>query len=137
MHPNDGRVVSNFIVQALKNDPITLYGEGQQTRSFCYFSDLIEAFIRFMDAPDSFQGPMNLGNPIEFTIQELAEKVIELARSNSELVYKPLPEDDPKQRQPDISLAREHLGWAPVVDLDTGLANTIAYFKGLISSGMA
>jgi len=137
MHPNDGRVVSNFIVQALKNEPITLYGEGQQTRSFCYFSDLIEAFIRFMDGPDNFQGPVNLGNPIEFTIKELAEKVIELARSNSELVYKPLPEDDPKQRQPDISLAREHLNWEPVVDLDTGLANTIVYFKGLISSGMA
>jgi len=137
MHPNDGRVVSNFIVQALKGQPITLYGEGQQTRSFCYVSDLIEGFIRFMDAPDGVTGPINLGNPGEFTIRELAEKVLELTGSASKLVFEPLPPDDPRQRQPDISLAREKLNWSPEVDLDTGLASTISYFKGLIKEGLA
>ncbi|MGH1359641.1 MAG: UDP-glucuronic acid decarboxylase family protein [Burkholderiaceae bacterium] len=137
MHPNDGRVVSNFIVQALKGEPITLYGEGQQTRSFCYVSDLIEAFIRFMDAPDDVTGPINLGNPGEFTIRELAEKVVELTGSSSELVFEPLPPDDPKQRQPDISLAQSKLDWKPVVNLDTGLSNTISYFQGLIKAGLA
>lgn len=137
MHPNDGRVVSNFIVQALKGQPITLYGEGQQTRSFCYVSDLIEGFIRFMDAPDGVTGPINLGNPGEFTIRELAEKVVEMTGSSSKLVFEPLPPDDPKQRQPNITLAKEKLGWDPVVNLDTGLASTINYFKGLISAGLA
>ena len=137
MHPNDGRVVSNFIMQALRGQPITLYGEGQQTRSFCYVSDLIEGFLRFMDAPDELQGPVNLGNPVEFTIRELAEKVVEMTGSSSELVFEPLPADDPRQRQPDISLAKEKLGWSPVVNLENGLSNTITYFKGLISAGLA
>ncbi|MGB7297943.1 MAG: UDP-glucuronic acid decarboxylase family protein [Burkholderiaceae bacterium] len=137
MHPNDGRVVSNFIVQALKGEPITLYGEGDQTRSFCYYSDLIEGFIRLMEAPDDIIGPINLGNPGEFTIRQLAEKVVELSGSKSELVFEPLPADDPKQRQPDISKAKEHLNWKPVVDLDTGLSNTISYFKGMIQAGLA
>ena len=137
MHPNDGRVVSNFIMQALRGQPITLYGEGQQTRSFCYVSDLIEGFLRFMDAPDELQGPINLGNPVEFTIRELAEKVVEMTGSSSELVFEPLPADDPRQRQPDISLAKEKLGWSPVVNLENGLSNTITYFKGLISAGLA
>lgn len=137
MHPNDGRVVSNFIVQALKGQPITLYGEGQQTRSFCYVSDLIEGFIRFMDAPDGVTGPINLGNPVEFTIRELAEKVVEMTGASSKLVFEPLPPDDPKQRQPNITLAKEKLDWTPQVNLDAGLASTISYFKGLISAGLA
>jgi len=132
MHPNDGRVVSNFIVQALKNEPITLYGDGSQSRSFCYVDDLIEAFVRLMDTPDVFTGPMNLGNPNEFTIRQLAETVIELTGSRSELTFLPLPSDDPKQRQPDISLARETLGWEPHTALSDGLVQTIEYFKKLL-----
>ena len=132
MHPNDGRVVSNFIMQALRNEPITIYGDGSQSRSFCYVDDLIEAFIRLMDTPDDFTGPVNTGNPNEFTIKELAEKVIELTGSNSELIYKPLPSDDPTQRQPDITLAREKLGWEPRVQLEEGLKKTIPYFEGLL-----
>ncbi len=132
MHPNDGRVVSNFIVQALQNQPITIYGDGSQTRSFCYVDDLIEAFVRLMDSPDELTGPMNLGNPGEFTILQLAEKVIELTGSKSELVRKPLPHDDPKQRQPDITRAQTHLGWSPTVPLEEGLRHTIAYFDKLL-----
>jgi len=133
MHPNDGRVVSNFIVQALKREPITIYGDGSQTRSFCYVDDLIEAFVLLMKTPDDFTGPVNTGNPVEFTILELAEKVIELTGSTSKIELKPLPSDDPKQRQPDITLAREKLGWEPKVPLADGLKNTIAYFDNLLS----
>jgi len=132
MHPNDGRVVSNFIMQALKNEPITIYGDGNQSRSFCYVDDLIEAFVRLMDTPDDFTGPTNLGNPGEFTVRELAEKVIALTNSKSKIVHQPLPNDDPKQRQPDIVLARERLGWQPTVPLEQGLSKTIAYFEDLI-----
>jgi len=132
MHPNDGRVVSNFIVQALRNEPITLYGEGTQTRSFCYVDDLIEGFVRLMDSPDALAGPVNLGNPGEFTMIELAEAVKELTGSRSELVHQPLPQDDPHQRQPDIRLAREQLGWEPKVPLREGLRPTIAYFDELL-----
>ena len=132
MHPNDGRVVSNFIMQALRGEPITIYGSGSQTRSFCYVDDLIEAFVRLMDSPDDFTGPVNTGNPIEFTISELAEKVIDLTDSKSKLIYKPLPGDDPTQRQPDISLAREKLGWDPLIQLEDGLKKTIPYFRGMI-----
>ena len=128
MHPNDGRVVSNFIVQALKNEPITIYGEGRQTRSFCYVDDLIEGFVRLMAVPGDFPGPVNLGNPGEFTIRELAEQVIALTGSRSKLEFRPLPADDPTQRQPDIALAREKLGWEPQVPLRDGLVRTIAYF---------
>lgn len=129
MHPNDGRVVSNFIVQALKNDPITLYGDGTQTRSFCYVDDLIEGFVRLMNADDGFTGPVNLGNPVEFSMIELAERVKALTGSRSEFVFKPLPIDDPKQRKPDISLAQKKLKWKPLVSLDEGLIKTIDYFK--------
>lgn len=132
MHPNDGRVVSNFVVQALKGDPITIFGEGQQTRSFCYRDDLIEGFLRLMDSNDDFVGPCNLGNPGEFTIRELAEVVIDLTGSKSKLVQLPLPPDDPRQRQPDIALAREKLDWEPKVQLREGLKETIAYFEGLM-----
>jgi len=132
MHPNDGRVVSNFIVQALTNRPITLYGDGTQTRSFCYVDDLIEGFLRLMDSRDDFTGPVNLGNPSEFTIRELAEKVIELTGSRSQLVFEPLPSDDPTQRCPDISLAKTELGWEPTVPLAEGLGKTIAYFENLL-----
>ena len=132
MHPNDGRVVSNFIVQALKGEDITLYGDGQQTRSFCYVDDLIDAFLAFMDASKELTGPINLGNPNEFTIRELAEQVIDLTGSKSTLVHKPLPSDDPKQRQPNIDKARTHLGWAPRVQLRDGLMRTIAYFETLV-----
>ena len=135
MHPNDGRVVSNFIVQALKGEPITVYGDGSQTRSFCYVDDLIDAFIRLMDTPDDFTGPVNTGNPCEFSILELAEKVIKLAGSRSEIIFKPLPSDDPKQRRPDISLAREKLGWEPRIGLEEGLKKTIKYFERLLSMG--
>jgi len=129
MHPNDGRVVSNFIMQALRGDPITIYGDGQQTRSFCYVDDMIEGFVRLMNSRDGFTGPVNLGNPGEFTIRELAEKVIELTGAKSELINKPLPHDDPKQRQPDIGLARRELDWGPTIALEEGLKKTIAYFK--------
>ncbi|KAA0593807.1 UDP-glucuronate decarboxylase [Azospirillum lipoferum] len=130
MHPNDGRVVSNFIIQALKGEPITIYGDGQQTRSFCYVDDLIEGFLRFMDTPAGVTGPINLGNPGEFTMLELAEKVVRLTRSASTIEHKPLPQDDPKQRRPDIAKARALLDWEPAVPLDEGLERTIAYFRG-------
>jgi UDP-glucuronate decarboxylase len=130
MHPNDGRVVSNFIVQALNGEDITIYGEGNQSRSFCYVDDLIEGFIRLMEHP-SCVGPLNLGNPHEFTIKELAQKVIELTNSKSSMIFKELPEDDPLQRQPDISLAQEKLKWSPLVELEQGLNLTIDYFKNL------
>ena len=136
MHPNDGRVVSNFIVQALKNEPITLYGEGQQTRSFCYVSDLVEVIIRLMESADEVTGPINIGNPTEFTIRELAEKVVKLSGSKSELTFRPLPSDDPRQRQPDISKARDILGWAPSVQLDEGLTKTIEYFRRMHQDGL-
>jgi UDP-glucuronate decarboxylase len=130
MHPNDGRVVSNFIMQALRDEPITIYGDGQQTRSFCYVSDLIDGCVRLMnDTPDDFVGPVNLGNPGEFTMLELAEEIIKLTGSKSELTFKELPEDDPKQRQPEITLAREKLGWEPKVSLVEGLPPSIEYFR--------
>jgi UDP-glucuronate decarboxylase len=132
MHPNDGRVVSNFIVQALKGEPITLYGDGAQTRSFCYVDDLVEGFLRLMDAPDELTGPINLGNPAEFTIRGLAEIVLELTGSKSKLVHKPLPVDDPMQRCPDISLAKKALHWEPTVPLVEGLRRTIDYFQAMI-----
>ena len=135
MHPNDGRVVSNFIVQALQGHPITLYGDGSQTRSFCYVDDLVAAFIAFMTkTPDDFAGPMNLGNPGEFSIRELAEIVIELTGSRSKIEFRPLPSDDPKQRQPDISLARKMIGWEPKVALRDGLKETIAYFRAILAA---
>ncbi len=132
MHPNDGRVVSNFIMQALTNEPITIYGDGSQTRSFCYVDDLIEGFMRLMNTPDDFTGPVNLGNPVEFTIRELAERVVDLTGSGSKLVYKPLPADDPTQRCPDITLAKEKLRWEPKVPLEEGLQHTITYFEHLL-----
>lgn len=134
MHPDDGRVVSNFIVQALQGEPITIYGDGSQSRSFCYVSDLIDLMVQFMDSPDDFIGPMNMGNPNEFTIKELAEKVVDMTNSGSELVMKPLPHDDPKQRQPDISLARRTFGWEPKISLEEGLKETISYFDNLLST---
>jgi UDP-glucuronate decarboxylase len=130
MHPSDGRVVSNFIVQALQGEPITIYGDGAQTRSFCYVDDLIRGFIALMESPAEITGPINLGNPGEFTIRELAEKVIAMTGARSELVELPLPADDPRQRQPDITRARQHLGWEPSIMLDEGLNKTIAYFRG-------
>lgn len=134
MHPNDGRVVSNFIVQALRGKPITIFGEGQQTRSFCYVDDLVEGFLRFMNTEADFIGPVNLGNPKEFTIRQLAEKVIELTGSSSSLEFKPLPSDDPLQRQPDIRLAKSRLNWTPEVQLEDGLLKTIAYFDELLGA---
>lgn len=134
MHPSDGRVVSNFIMQALQDKPITIYGGGQQTRSFCYVDDLINVFIKLMNSPDDFTGPVNIGNPGEFTILQLAENIIDLTGSKSVIVHKPLPHDDPMQRQPDISLAREKLGWEPEIQLRDGLVKTIAYFDALINS---
>ena len=131
MHPNDGRVVSNFIVQALSNRDITVYGDGKQTRSFCYVDDLIEGMIRMMDGPDDFVGPVNLGNPGEFSILELAEMTVKMTGSRSKIIFKPLPQDDPLQRQPDIALAREHLEWEPEVGLEEGLVRTIEYFREL------
>jgi len=133
MHPNDGRVVSNFIVQALRGDDITLYGDGSQTRSFCYVDDLVEAFVRIMATDDDFVGPVNIGNPGEFTILELAEKVIDFIGSKSRIVNKPLPMDDPTRRRPDITLAREKLGWEPKIELNAGLRRTIDYFEKLLS----
>lgn len=133
MHPNDGRVVSNFIVQALQGKELTIYGDGSQTRSFQFIDDLLDAMIRMMDTTDSFTGPMNIGNPLEFTIRELAEKVIRITGSRSRITYLPLPEDDPVQRQPDISLARKVLNWEPRVSLDEGLDKTVAYFKKILS----
>jgi UDP-glucuronate decarboxylase len=134
MHPNDGRVVSNFIVQALKGEPITIYGDGQQTRSFCYCDDLIEGFIRLMATDESITGPINLGNPGEFTMRELAEMVLDLTGSKSKLETRPLPADDPRQRKPDITQAGEKLGWKPTVPLREGLTKTIAYFDQLLKS---
>ena len=131
MHPNDGRVVSNFIMQALRNEPITLYGNGSQTRSFCYVDDLVIAIIKFIDTGDDIIGPINLGNPNEFTIRELAQKIIKLTHSSSTIIEKPLPGDDPRQRRPDIGLAKEQLGWEPSIQLDAGLEKTIAYFASL------
>ena len=133
MHPNDGRVVSNFIVQALKGEDITIYGDGQQTRSFCYVDDLLEAMVRTMGTGDDFTGPVNIGNPGEFTMIELAERVLKLSQSKSKLVFKPLPQDDPKQRQPDIVLAKSALGWEPKVSLEDGLKETIAYFRKIVA----
>ena len=133
MHPQDGRVVSNFIVQALQDKPITIYGDGNQTRSFCYVDDLIDGFIRLMDAPDTVTGPVNIGNPGEFTIRQLAEIVIEMTGSRSEIVQMPLPQDDPLQRRPDITKARELLGWEPTIPLRQGLERTIDYFKTLVA----
>ena len=133
MHPNDGRVVSNFIMQALQNKDITLYGDGSQTRSFCYVDDLIEGMIRLMNTGDDVTGPVNVGNPGEFTIRELAEKIIEITGSKSKLVFEPLPSDDPRQRRPDITLAKKLLDWQPTIQLEEGLRKTIAYFDGLLS----
>ncbi|MBL8488334.1 MAG: SDR family oxidoreductase [Rhodocyclaceae bacterium] len=133
MHPNDGRVVSNFIVQALRGDPITLFGDGSQTRSFCYVSDLIGGLVRLMDSPDDFTGPVNLGNPVEMTVAALARRIVDLTGSSSVIEFRPLPENDPRQRQPDISLARERLDWSPAVGLEQGLVATIAYFEELLS----
>ena len=134
MHPNDGRVVSNFIVQALLNKPITIFGSGEQTRSFCYVTDLIEGIYRLMNSPDHVIGPINMGNPGEFTIRELAEKVIELTGAASQIVYKPLPHDDPCRRKPNIDLARKELNWSPAVPLAEGLKKTIAYFDKMLST---
>jgi UDP-glucuronate decarboxylase len=136
MHLQDGRVVSNFIIQALRGEPITLYGSGEQTRSFCYVEDLIEGMIRFMDTGEEHVGPLNLGNPGEFTIRELAEAVIRLTGSKSQLIHQPLPADDPRQRQPDITRARQLLDWQPAVQLEEGLTRTIAYFDRLLSTGV-
>jgi UDP-glucuronate decarboxylase len=129
MHPNDGRVVSNFIIQAIKGEDITVYGDGTQTRSFCYVDDLVEAMIRAMNTPDDVTGPINIGNPGEFTMLQLAELVLKLTGSKSKLVFKPLPSDDPRQRQPDISLAKQVLGWSPTTELEQGLERTIRYFR--------
>ena len=129
MHPNDGRVVSNFIVQALRNEDITIYGNGEQTRSFCYVDDLIEAMLRMMQSGADITGPVNIGNPVEVTMLELAERIITLTQSKSRLCYKPLPQDDPRQRQPDISFARSALKWEPKVSLEDGLKATIDYFR--------
>ena len=129
MHPNDGRVVSNFIVQALRDQDITIFGDGTQTRSFCYVDDLIEGMVRMMNGPDDFIGPVNLGNPVEFTILELARKIIEITHSKSKIIFRPLPQDDPRQRQPDITLAEKKLGWRPEIGLEEGLKKTIQYFE--------
>jgi UDP-glucuronate decarboxylase len=137
MHPNDGRVVSNFIVQALKNEPITVFGDGSQSRSFCYVDDMIEAFTLLMNSSDDVTGPVNFGNPGEFTILELAEKVITMIGSRSKVVFNPLPVDDPKQRRPDISFARTTLGWEPKISLEVGLVQTINYFEILLKEGLA
>jgi UDP-glucuronate decarboxylase len=132
MHPNDGRVVSNFIIQALRNEDITIYGAGNQTRSFCYVDDLVDGLMRLMETPDEVTGPVNLGNPVEFTIRQLAETVISLTGSSSKIAYRPLPEDDPKQRCPDIDLAQNLLGWTPRVQLRDGLMKTVEYFERLL-----
>ncbi|PWK92409.1 UDP-glucuronic acid decarboxylase family protein [Fulvimonas soli] len=134
MHPDDGRVVSNFIVQALKGEDITIYGDGSQTRSFCYVDDLIEAMVRMMESGPGFTGPVNIGNPVEHTMLQLAEKVLALVGGRSKLVFRPLPADDPRQRQPDITLAKDRLGWQPTVGIDDGLRETIAYFRRLLEA---
>lgn len=133
MHPNDGRVVSNFIVQALRGEDITVYGDGLQSRSFCYVDDMIESFVKMMESPEGFTGPVNLGNPGEYTMIELAEKVLEFTGGRSKIIFKPLPLDDPRQRQPDISLARTQLGWEPKITLEDGLKETIAYFRKFLA----
>ena len=135
MHPNDGRVVSNFIVQALRNEPITVFGDGSQTRSFCYVDDLVDVLLRLMQTPSGVTGPINVGNPTECTMLELAERIIETTRSRSRIVFRPLPTDDPQRRRPDITRAREQLGWEPRVPLQAGLERTIAYFDALLSEG--
>jgi UDP-glucuronate decarboxylase len=132
MHPDDGRVVSNFIVQALTNQPITIYGDGTQTRSFCYVDDLLEGMIRLMNSPDAVLGPINIGNPGEYRVLDLAEEILRLTNSRSKLIFKPLPSDDPKQRKPDISKAKQLLGWEPQIPLQEGLKATIAYFESKI-----
>ena len=132
MLPDDGRVVSNFIVQALRGRDVTIYGDGTQTRSFCYIDDLVDGLLRLMDSPAEITGPVNLGNPVEFTMRELAEIILKLTASRSKLVFLPLPQDDPRQRQPDISLARSALAWAPSVPLEEGLKHTIAYFRSVL-----
>lgn len=132
MHPNDGRVVSNFIIQALRGEDITIYGDGSQTRSFCYVDDLISGMVALMDSKDGFYGPVNIGNPHEFSMLELAQNVLELTESTSKLVFLPLPQDDPKQRQPDITLAKKELNFSPKVQLREGLEKTIAYFRGIV-----
>jgi UDP-glucuronate decarboxylase len=137
MHPNDGRVVSNFVVQALKGEVITLYGDGQQTRSFCFVDDLVEGFLRLMDTGDEVTGPINLGNPGEFTMKQLAETVLELTGSKSKIEHRPLPQDDPRQRQPDISKAKAILDWQPTIQLKEGVTRTIAYFDELLKEGLA
>ena len=134
MHPNDGRVVSNFIVQALSNKDITVFGDGSQTRSFCYVDDLIEGLIKMMNSPDNFTGPVNLGNPDEFSVLELAKKIIEITDSKSKIVFRPLPQDDPCRRQPDISLAKEKLDWEPVIKVDEGLKKTVEYFDKILAN---
>jgi UDP-glucuronate decarboxylase len=132
MHPNDGRVISNFIMQALRNEPVTIYGDGSQSRSFCYVDEIIDAFIQLMNTSDDFTGPVNIGNPIEFTIKKKKKKIIDLVNSKSEITYKDLPSDDPIQRQPDISLAKDKLGWSPTIQLEEGLNKTIPYFADLL-----
>jgi UDP-glucuronate decarboxylase len=132
MHPNDGRVISNFIVQSLKNQSISVFGDGSQTRSFCYVDDLIEGLVRMMNSDDAFTGPVNLGAPAEFSILDLARKIIDMTSSKSRITFCALPEDDPQQRQPDITLARRELGWEPTVKLEEGLTHTIAYFDRLL-----
>ena len=133
MAKNDGRVVSNFIVQALKNQPVTVYGDGSQTRSFCYVSDMIDGFVKLMESDDSVVGPVNLGDPAEMSILEIAQKIIDMTGSDSKIIFRPLPSDDPVQRRPDISLAREKLGWLPEIGLDQGLSSTIKYFKTILN----
>jgi UDP-glucuronate decarboxylase len=132
MHPNDGRVVSNFIVQALRGEDITIYGNGSQTRSFCYVDDLIEGIVRMMASPTEITGPINMGNPTEFTIRDLAETILQMVKGPSKLVFKPLPQDDPRQRQPDITIAQQKLAWKPITELEEGLRKTIAYFRGFL-----
>ena len=134
MLPNDGRMVSNFIVQALSGEPITIYGDGSQTRSFCFVDDLIEGFVRLMASDDSVTGPVNLGNPHEFSMLQLAEEILRITGSRSKLTFKPLPMDDPTQRQPDIRLAQQQLGWSPTVNLREGLQKTVTYFQGLLAA---
>lgn len=137
MHPNDGRVISNFIAQALHGQDITVYGDGSQTRSFCYVDDMTEALVKFVNTPDGFTGPLNVGNPNEFTIMEIAEKVVKLTSSKSKIAYNPLPPYDQTQRQPDISLAQEKLKWEPVIPIEEGLKKTIAYFTKLLEGNAA
>jgi UDP-glucuronate decarboxylase len=137
MHPNDGRVVSNFITQALRGDDITIYGDGTQTRSFCYVDDLVDAMLRAMNSPDEFTGPVNIGNPHESTILQLAELVLKLSCSKSKLIFRPLPTDDPRQRQPDISLAKQVFGWSPTTEIEQGLERTIRYFRDKVADGSA